>query len=309
MTQPTRNATSGRVYLDLRALGRQTGRPTQELLVVYVLERFLYRLATSTHRTRLILKGGMLLATLDCRRPTADIDLLARSVKGDRDRIAEIVRDIVGIAVDDGVVYDTERLTVRTIRDDQLYAGVRLTLPAQVDRARAVLRLDVNVGDPVTPGPVEVEYPGLLSGSFRLLGYPLATVLAEKVVTMIERGAAITRERDFADVVLLSHRHPVDADVLLSALRATSAYRESRLHPLAGLFGELGRDRQSSWTAYVARSGLAESLPRDYGEAIAEVIAFVDPVLTGAALSASWEPTKRIWLDATWNGDGERRRR
>jgi hypothetical protein len=78
MSPARRDSTAGRAYLDLQALARRTGRPTQELLVLYVLERFLFRLARSAYRDRLVLKGGMLLACLDSRRPTADIDLLAR---------------------------------------------------------------------------------------------------------------------------------------------------------------------------------------------------------------------------------------
>ncbi len=76
------------------------------------------------------------------------------------------------------------------IRDAALYSGVRISVPSRIDRAKVVLRLDVNVGDPVTPDPVDVKYPALLDQPFHLLGYPLATVLAEKLVTMIERGAA-----------------------------------------------------------------------------------------------------------------------
>src|SRR2546427_12863037 len=87
-----------------------------------------------------------------------------------------------------------------------MYSGVRLAVPARLDRAQVVLRLDVDVGDPVTPEPVEFDYPSLLTGSFRLLGDPLVTVLAEKIVTVVDRGAATTRELDFADVVLLTRR-------------------------------------------------------------------------------------------------------
>ncbi|WP_408629871.1 nucleotidyl transferase AbiEii/AbiGii toxin family protein [Amycolatopsis aidingensis] len=43
----------------------------------YVLERFLYRLSRSPYADHFTLKGGLLLATLDARRPTRD---------GDRDR-------------------------------------------------------------------------------------------------------------------------------------------------------------------------------------------------------------------------------
>ena len=79
MSRPTRATSGGRAYLSLQARARSEGRPTGELLVLYVLERFLYRLSVSEHRDRLVLKGGMLLAAFDERRPTGDVDLLARS--------------------------------------------------------------------------------------------------------------------------------------------------------------------------------------------------------------------------------------
>lgn len=50
MTRPERGTTAGRVHLDLRRRARADGRSTDELLVLYVLERFLYRLAVSSPR-------------------------------------------------------------------------------------------------------------------------------------------------------------------------------------------------------------------------------------------------------------------
>lgn len=47
MVNPTRDTTAGRVYNDLRNLARRNGRSTDEVMVEYVLERFLYRLAAS----------------------------------------------------------------------------------------------------------------------------------------------------------------------------------------------------------------------------------------------------------------------
>jgi hypothetical protein len=38
-----------------------TGRPYQELLTYYAFERFLFRLASTRHRERYILKGGLML--------------------------------------------------------------------------------------------------------------------------------------------------------------------------------------------------------------------------------------------------------
>jgi Nucleotidyl transferase AbiEii toxin, Type IV TA system len=135
----------------------------------------------------------MLLAAMEARRPTADIDLLALAIGNDVPTIAGVVREVLRVRVGDGVDYEPDRLSASVIRDSELYAGVRLAVPARVDRARTVLRADVNVGDPVTPRPVEIDYPCLLGGPFRLFGYPLATVLAEKLVTMIDRAEAERR--------------------------------------------------------------------------------------------------------------------
>ncbi|HEX4213591.1 MAG TPA: nucleotidyl transferase AbiEii/AbiGii toxin family protein [Candidatus Dormibacteraeota bacterium] len=262
-------------------------------------ERFLYRLSISPYRRRLILKGGMLLAALDSRRPTADIDLLARGVPNDRERVAGVVAEILAVVTEDGVAFDGRRMTARVIRDQELYAGVRLSIPTRVDRAEAVLRIDVNVGDPVTPGPVEIIYPALLEAPIHLLGYPLATILAEKVVTMIDRGGATTRERDFADVLLLSRRHPMHATELLPALEATAEHRQSTLRPLAGLLNGLGPGRQRFWSAYLERSGLAGELPHSYSEGIGEVMRFADPLLNGEVVHSIWDPIARTWRRRT----------
>jgi hypothetical protein len=171
VNQPRRDTTSGRVYLDLRARARAENRATDELLVLYVLERFLYRLSVSPHRDRLILKGGMLLAALDQRRPTRDVDLLATAVANDLDAIAAVVRDVVMIDIDDGVVFATDRMTAQQIREHDTYAGVRVVVPATVDRSQQPLRVDVNVGDPVTPAPQRITYPALLDESFELVGW------------------------------------------------------------------------------------------------------------------------------------------
>lgn len=73
------------------------------------LERFLYRLSVSDHRDRLVLKGGMLLSAFGQRRPTRDIDLLAKSTSHEPAAVAALVADIAVIDADDGVAYDTAR--------------------------------------------------------------------------------------------------------------------------------------------------------------------------------------------------------
>ncbi|HUZ34767.1 MAG TPA: nucleotidyl transferase AbiEii/AbiGii toxin family protein [Streptosporangiaceae bacterium] len=111
MTRPSRATTSGRVYLDLLARARREGRPADELLTLYVLERFLYRVSVSVHRDRLVLKGGMLLSASGQRRPTRDIDLLAKAISNDTAAVAMLIREITAAEADDGVVYETGQMT------------------------------------------------------------------------------------------------------------------------------------------------------------------------------------------------------
>lgn len=45
---------------------RQMGRPFQEVLTYYALERFLYRLGASPHADRFVLKGALLFRVVGC---------------------------------------------------------------------------------------------------------------------------------------------------------------------------------------------------------------------------------------------------
>lgn len=264
--------------------------------MLYVLERFLYRLSVSDHRDNFVLKGGMLLAVFDDRRPTADVDLLARAIANEVEPISDVVRAVLAVSVDDGVAFDVAALRTEVIRDVELYSGVRVIVPASVDRARHPLRIDINVGDPVTPGPVEVDYPALLDEPFPLLGYPLATVLAEKIVTMIDRGDTTTRDRDFADVYVLSGRHRIDAADLAAAIASTGAHRGSDLRPIREVLVTLATLRQTDWSRFVARRGLADTVPATLAEVIDAVVDFVDPILSGAVADGEWIPRMRRWV-------------
>lgn len=295
MTRPDRETTAGRVYLDLRRRARADGRSTEELLVLYVLERFLYRLAVSPHRERLVLKGGMLLAALEERRPTRDVDLLALSISADASELVELVAGIALIDVDDGVRFRPADATGRLIREQDVYAAVRVTVPCAVASAELSLKVDINVGDPVSPAPVEVTYPALLDVPFTLVGYPLETVLAEKLVTMIDRGDTNTRDRDFADVWLLTRRHGVEARSLRAAIGATAAHRGVALRPIADVLVTFEVDRRLAWRRYIDRAGLGDQVPPALIEVIEAIVAFADPLLIGEVAHATWDPRLRRW--------------
>jgi hypothetical protein len=192
--RPTRATAGGRAYLDLRKLAQERHRPTAELLQLYALEGFLVRLPSSTYARRFVLKGGVLLAAFDARRPTKDIDLSATGLRNHPETVRAAIQAVLELGVDDGLEFDLSSMEAQAIREGDDYSGVRVTVPCLLASANLDFHIDVNIGDPIHPAPTPVSIPRILGGDpIRVTGYPIAMVLAEKIVTAIQRGTANTR--------------------------------------------------------------------------------------------------------------------
>lgn len=299
MSGPTRGSVEGRVYLDLQNKARRDGRPNAELQQLYVLEGFLARLAASPYRERFVLKGGVLLAAFGTRRPTRDVDFQALHVANDTATVRALVIEVAGLVLDDGLVFNTQGARAETIRDEEEYSGVRVTMTASLARAQVTFHIDVNVGDPVSPAPVLVSVPRLLGGDpLALSGYPLPMVHAEKLVTALQRGTVNTRWRDFADVWALSGRHPVNGDEVQTALRVVAEHRRVQLARLADVLDGYAALAQGRWGAWRRKQQMLDQ-PEQFNDLIQAVIAFADPALTGQVRSLTWNPTSRQWQPPT----------
>lgn len=300
MSRPTKATAAGRAYLDLQNLARRQRKVTAELLTMYVVERWLARLATSPYRNDFVLKGGMLLASLGARRPTADADALARNMASDEQTVVQRVVDIASIAMpEDGVQFDVASVRAQPIREESLYAGTRVRMNARLATAAVRLSLDINFGDPVTPEPQMVELPPLRPGMepIGILGYPIETVIAEKLMTAVALGATNTRVRDFADVWTLTRDHPLDREMVRRALHATSTYRSTPLEPLSAAVGSIGADRAATYASYRQRLGPdGDRLPASFAEVVAAVSAFADPLLAATVAPGTWDPTRHRWV-------------
>jgi hypothetical protein len=279
----------------LQNLARREHRPTDELHQIYALEGFLARLVTSAHADKLVLKGGVLLAAYDTRRPTRDIDLQGRYISNDLGEVLAIVRDIAAITLDDGLAFHADQARAEGIREEDLYSGVRVSLTADLSAARLTLHVDVNVGDPIWPAPQQIVLPRLLEGQIVLAGYPLPMVHAEKIVTAIQRGVANTRWRDFADIYTLARRHDIDAADFATAIHRVAEHRKARLTTLAEVldgYAELGQTR---WAAWRRRQRLDDRLPLGFDEVLATARAFADPVIGGVVANGSWSAAEQAW--------------
>ncbi len=281
MTRPTRHTRGGRAYLALRALARQQGRATSELLQLYVLERFVARLAASPERERFVLKGGLLMAAFGERRPTRDVDLLALNLDNDPDDIRDLILQIASLPLDDGIELDTESVRARSIREGPHYAGVRVSLEARLASARLAFHVDVNVGDPVKPPAGLVELPSLLGGApLIVLAYPVEMVITEKLVTAFERGGTNTRWRDFADLLLLMD-HQVKTDAASAAIREVAQHRGVSLGSFATIRDELAGHAQPKWEAWRRKQRLDERTPEQFRELLTAIEPWADVLLQG----------------------------
>src|SRR3984893_16643915 len=112
MPEPKRNV-GAPVRARLVNLAKERNQPNELLLTRYALERLLYRLSTTQHRERFVLKGAMLMSTWfdDPFRPTRDLDLLGFG-DPDSEAMLGIFREICAVENDDGVVFDAAGLSI-----------------------------------------------------------------------------------------------------------------------------------------------------------------------------------------------------
>lgn len=266
-------------------------------MTLYALEGLLARIAHSEYRDDFVLKGGVLLAAFAARRPTKDIDLQATRLTGNPEEVAERVRVIAALDVADGLVFDPSSVAATTIRDEDEYAGVRVKLTATLGTARLTVGVDVNFGDPIWPAPHLIDLPRVVPlglSAVTVLGYPLTMMLAEKIVTAVDRGVANTRWRDFADVYTLVRLHPVDAGELRASIETVAEYRKVAIAPLLPALAPMNPRAQQKYRAWRTRSHREGELPTAFADVLSAVASFADPVLSGAA-TGRWNPYFNAW--------------
>lgn len=257
----------------VRAIAQQNNLRPQEVLQMYLFEHLLMRLEKSNYSETFVLKGGLLIASMIgvARRTTMDMDTTVIGMPMDEGHVTEAVRAICSEDVDDGMTYDFERLT--PIREDDEYANWRVHIRVRYGRMDAPIKVDITTGDAIVPGQVVYAYPRMFDrGSIHVMSYPPETVLAEKFKTVVRRGIANTRARDFYDIVMLwsLHRDGVDAKKLAEAIEATVQKRGS-LEAVQNWEHVLGEIQESEamrdlWLRY------AESAPYACGVVFDEVI-------------------------------------
>ena len=294
----TRNVAAS-VHQRLLNRARAEGRPFNEVLQHFVMERFLYRLGRSAFGERFVLKGALMFSAWQAppSRYTRDIDLLGRMDNAVESVVSTIRTICQEPAPEDGLRFDAESAVGDRIMEAASYAGVRVRCLAYLGQARIPLQLDVGFGDPVVPGPSLVRLPTILDfPAPELQGYSRESIIAEKLQAMVYLGTITTRMKDFYDISWLATHFDFDGRTLARAIHATFRARETTPVTAPAAFTDAfanDDEKQAQWVAFVRQHRIEDS-PTTLHETVRFIAAFLQPVLHALAaeelFSGHWPP-------------------
>lgn len=265
----------------IKSVAKQNNADARTLMRIYMMERFLERLAQSEYRDNFIIKGGILVTAMIgvAHRSTMDIDTSMKNLNLSAEDALRVVNQVKDIDLDDGVSFEVK--DVSNIMDEMEYPGIRVTMNANVGRLITPLKIDISTGDVITPRAIEFNYDLLLEDrSISLWSYNLETILAEKLQTVLARGILNTRMRDFYDIrtLLDTYEDKVNKAVLKDAFAATCKKRgtdhlQEQAEEIIKII-EADEQLQVLWRAYQKKYSYAAEI--DYASVISGVRKLMD---------------------------------
>ncbi len=210
----------------IRNLSKEVGIEAHVLIRKYMMERFLERVSSSKYNGSFILKGGMLVAAFVGveARATMDIDTTIKGIPITIVDMERTITEISNIDLGDNVKFRIKK--VSEIMDEAEYSGIRFSMDAVLDGAVIPLKIDISTGDEITPREIAYSYKLMFEDrTIPIMIYPIETVLAEKLETVISRSITNTRMRDFYDIHILLKSQNINADILALALERTAKKR------------------------------------------------------------------------------------
>ena len=251
----------------------------QLLLQNYYMECFIDRLSRSEYADRFIIKGGFLISSLVGldNRSTMDIDTTVKNLSVNESEISKTLSYICSISADDDFTFVFDR--VEPIREDDEYQGLRAFLFADYEAMRGTLTIDITTGDSIYPDVSRRKITRCFDkDALDVFSYPLETVLAEKIETIITRGILNTRPRDFYDVYILTKTQGYNAETLRKAIFATAEHRGTKAIMEAETNNRLAviensSELQSQWAKYQKKFPYAKDITyQETVNAVKEVI-------------------------------------
>lgn len=278
---------------------RESEKSYNDLLQLYCMERFLYRLSKSAHAEKFVLKGALLFLVWEPdyqRRSTMDIDLLGFT-ENSLENLAAIAKEVCQTDVEqDGIEFDSENIRVGRITEDADYEGVRILTNAFLERSRIPIQIDIGFGDALIPGAISATLPALLDfPAPKLQCYHQLTAIAEKFQAMVKLGELNSRMKDFYDIWNIIQCEEINGAELQKACVATFENRKTLFNLEARFFAEgfhRSPGKQMQWTAFIHKQGLENIAPDSFEKVVGILQTFFRPMveaqLSGKLFFAHW---------------------
>ncbi len=269
----------------LQTIARERGIPFNACWKELLLERFLSRLASSTHTSKFIFKGGFLLSYLiEIGRETMDLDFLLTRMTAEKETLQAVFEEITALPSFDNFAFSFHSAHLLT-QPHMEYPGYRIILNGSFGNMRDKIQIDVGIGDTVTPLTYHIpliQYHGkpLFENAISLLVYPPESIFAEKLETILSKGSSNSRMKDYHDLILLIHNQSLlNPDKLHNTILQTFSNRSTEIQLIK--FDETAIETiQRLWTAHLRGLGdYAEllELPSKISDAIKEINHYIEP--------------------------------
>ncbi len=275
----------------------------QDKIVMYGLERTIYRLSISEYAERFTLKGGIFLYALfngDYTRATTDIDLLAQCISNDIEEMKKVFKEIFSIKCDDALRFDLNTLDVIYITEFKEYHGVKVSILGYLDKTKVPISIDIGFGDIVYPERMKMDFPVLLDMDIpKVYAYSINSVVAEKFEAFVSLGLANSRYKDFYDIYVLSDRYNFDGTELMNAIKETFNHRGTSFDDIAAFENGFTDDetRLMRWNSFMKKKKALVKLGFEETVQLLKILLFpiVDAIKKDELFEHSWSHEKKMW--------------
>lgn len=201
-----------------------------EIYQRFMFERILERISNSKYRDNFILKGGLLLSAMFGieSRSTRDMDISIKGIDVSKEKIIEVINEILSIDLKDSVKFEVVKIT--DIRQEDEYGGNKYNIIGKLENLKVNLEIDISTGDEITPKELKYEYDSLFEDkTIYIDSYNIETILAEKIETILRRGQYNARMKDYYDIYffLTKLKYEINVDILKDAIKNTFTQREA----------------------------------------------------------------------------------
>ena len=275
----------------------------QDKIVMYGLERTIYRLSISEYAERFTLKGGIFLYALfngDYTRATTDIDLLAQCISNDIEEMKKVFKEIFSIKCDDALRFDLNTLDLIYITEFKEYHGVKVSILGHLDKTKVPISIDIGFGDIVYPERMKMDFPVLLDMDIpKVYAYSINSVVAEKFEAFVSLGLANSRYKDFYDIYVLSDRYNFDGKELTNAIKETFNHRGTSFNDIVAFEDGFADDetRLMRWNSFVKKKKALIKLDFEETVQLLKILLFpiVDAIKKNELFERTWSHEKKMW--------------